>query len=360
MYLDIEKFEAFYKEGYLRKSEKDGLVLYGYTEKTTFDRYWNEYTRAARGLILEKKTGRVIAKPFPKFFNLGEHEETFLVNLPKNVPYSSFEKVDGSLGIIFNYGGHWQLATRGSFYSEQAIKGFEILKKYNLSAINPSTTLLAEIIYPDNKIIVDYGKEEKLVLIGAYDAESGYEFNPSSVYSMGKEAGMPCAKNYGYSITEMIELQKTLPKDEEGFVVRFDNGLRVKIKGEEYLRIAKMLSHMSPLSFWEAMVNGSVPKEYLDQLPEEFREEFEPIVEDLETQFALVMDEVVNDSYALPTRSLAPEGRKQIGIFLRDTNEVKHKAAMFPLLENKKEIVTRYVMKQIRPDGNVLKIVEKE
>lgn len=358
MLYDVEKFEELYKEGYLRKSEKDGLVLYGYSEKTTFDRHWNEYTRAARGLILEKGTGRVIAKPFPKFFNLGEMEETFLANLPMGMNYTSFEKVDGSLGIIFNYEGQWQIATRGSFYSEQAQKGAELLKKYDLSAISPSTTLLAEIIYPANKIIVDYGDQEKLVLIGAYDAGSGHEFNPMSLLQFSEQTGMPHAKLFSYSIMDMVELQKSLPKDEEGFVVRFDNGLRVKIKGEEYLRIAKMLSHMSPISFWEAMVDGKVPKDYLAQLPEEFKKEFEPIVETLEKQFVAMMEEVQQDFCTLPTRDLSPEGRKTVGIFLRDTNEVKHKSAMFPLLEGKNHIVTKYVMKQIRPDGNDLKILE--
>lgn len=360
MLYDVEKFEEFYKQGYLRKSEKGDLVLYGYTEKTTFDRHWNEYTRAARGLILEKSTGKVIAKPFPKFFNMGEMEETFLVNLPMGMNYTSFEKVDGSLGIIFNHDGQWQIATRGSFYSEQAQKGAELLKKYDLSAINSATTLLAEIIYPANKIIVDYGQEEKLVLIGAYDTGSGHEFNPATVLQFSQQTGMPHAKLFAYSIMDMVELQKTLPKDEEGFVVRFDNGLRVKIKGEEYLRIAKMLSHMSPISFWESMVDGKVPREYLAQLPEEFKKEFESIVETLESQFKVTLEEVKQDSYALPTRELSPEGRKSIGIFLRDTAEVKHKSAMFPLLEGKMGVVTKYVMKQIRPDGNDLKILENK
>jgi hypothetical protein len=117
---------------------------------------------------------------------------------------------------------------------------------------------------------------------------------------------------------------------------------------------------MSPISFWEAMVDGKVPEEYLAQLPEEFKKEFEPIVETLETQFALMLDEVEQDFCELPTRSLTPEGRKQVGIFLRDTPSIKHKSAMFPLLEGKTDIVTKYVMKQIRPDGNDLRPIGEE
>lgn len=163
MKYDLSKFEELYEQGYLRKSEKENLVLYGYTNKCTYDRHWNEYTKVARGLILDKNTGEVVAKPFEKFFNLNEHETTFLKNLPIHLPYEVLEKVDGSLGIIFNHNGYWDVATRGSFYSDQAIKAYELLNNYDLTLIPKEYTLLVEIVYPENKIIVNYGKEEKLV-----------------------------------------------------------------------------------------------------------------------------------------------------------------------------------------------------
>src|SRR5271170_895905 len=121
MKYDLSKFDELVEEGFLRISEKDSLILYGYTDRCTFDRHWNEYTLVARGLIIHKFSGQVVAKPLSKFFNLNETEETSFKNLPKDMPYEAFEKVDGSLGIIFNYNGVWQVATRGSFYSEQAI-----------------------------------------------------------------------------------------------------------------------------------------------------------------------------------------------------------------------------------------------
>src|ERR1700677_2889998 len=121
MKYDLNAFDDMVKHGYVRRVENPDLVLYGYTDQCTFARAWQTpYTRSARGIIFEKKTGRLVAKPFPKFFNLGEMEEVSLLNLPKK-PYRVFEKCDGSLGIIYYYGGKWNVATRGAFTSEKAV-----------------------------------------------------------------------------------------------------------------------------------------------------------------------------------------------------------------------------------------------
>lgn len=357
MKYDIQIFEDLVKDGFLRKSEMDTLVLYGYTDHCTFDRHWTEHTRAARGLILDKNTGEVVAKPFHKFFNLGEHEETFLANLP-DLPYRAYEKADGSLGIIFHHNDEWHVATRGSFYSEQAVKAKEILKKYDLSAVPCGMTLLVEIIYPENKIIVNYGQIEALVALASFSRDSGQETHPDVTRHVAETAGMPYVESYDHTIEEMIELQKTMPKDEEGFVVRFENGLRVKIKGAEYMRIAKMISHMSPISFWESMENGIVKKDYLAQLPEEFRQEFEPVVESLEYQYKLVSKEIVADVSNLPVNGTSPEDRKTIGLFLKSTDQIKHKSAMFPYVTGQMENVCKYIMKLIRPTGNALRSLE--
>jgi len=343
-YYDISKFEELVEQKYIRKSETDDLVLYTYTEQTTYEKYWNDYTRAARGLILDKHTGELVAKPFPKFFNLGEMPEVYLTNLP-SLEYTVSEKVDGSLGIIYFYNNKWNVATKGSFASEQSIKAEEILKKYDLTKINTKTTLLVEIIYPENRVVVDYNNEEKLVLIGAYNNVTGNEFIDLDVYS--NLTGLPLRKTYSYTINEMIKLQKTIPKNQEGFVIRFSSGLRIKIKGEEYLKIHKIISNLSPLSFWEVMENGKVPINYIQQVPEEFLDQFEPIVIELEKRYIQIKKEVEEEFHTLPNK----ESRKEVGLHLKKFT-YNHESAMFPMLLDKKDVVDKYIMKQIRPKGN--------
>lgn len=350
----ISIFEKLVEEGFLRKSEKDHMVLYGYTEKCTFEKHWNEFTRVARGLILNKSTGEVIAKPFPKFFNLNEMEETKLANLPTHLSYRAYDKVDGSLGIIFHNGMEWDMATRGSFYSIQAQKGKELMKKYSMN-VPFEYTLLVEIVYPENKIIVDYGDKEELVLLGAYDRH-GREADHNALEQISKNTNLPLVKSYDLTIEQMIEMQKTMPRSQEGFVIRFDGGLRVKIKGDEYMKVARILSHMSPLSFWDTMdETGTVDVKYLSQLPEEFRDHYEPIVQKLKEQYNTVLGEIQSEFSLLPKIDWNDqEKRKTVALYIQNEN-LKHKSAMFLLLNGKKEKLTDYIKKQIRPDGNELR-----
>lgn len=347
MKYDLNEFENLVNSGHLRKAETEDLVLYTYTDLCTHEKLWNEYTRVARGIILEKSSGEVIAKPFPKFFNLGEMPETQLPNFP-NEPYKVYEKLDGSLGIIYFHKG-WQVATKGSFSSPQALKAQELLKKYELYYLRTDCTFLVEIIYPDNKIVVDYGKEEKLVFLGGYENDTGKEL----LFSECPVGEMEAAKSYNYTFEEMIELQKTLPKDQEGFVVRFENGLRLKIKGEEYLKIHKIISNLSPISFWESMENGKVPLQYLVQIPEEFKKDFEPIVETLENNYEIVQSELIQDFEKLPIVQ-DKDCRKEIGLFLKTEHNLKHPDGVFPFYLGNSKALNSYIMKRIRPHGNNL------
>jgi RNA ligase len=280
---------------------------------------------------------------------LSKDREKLLTAIKNNEPYTVQEKMDGSLGIIYYYDGKWNVATKGSFTSDQAIKATEMLKKYNLSSVPTNLTLLVEIIYPANKIVVKYD-EENLVLLTVVDNSSGYEFYNTKNTTIPTIEQFTTPKTFNYTIPEMIALQKTIPKDEEGFVVRFENGLRVKIKGEEYLRIHKMIAHMSPISFWEVMVNGKVPTTYLEQLPDEFRDEFRPIIEQLEKQYKDVLDETVQEFLSIPDKT----SRKTIGLYLKD-NPGKHARAMFSLLDSHNEALEWCIMKQIYPKANQLK-----
>jgi RNA ligase len=347
----LEPYEDLVKRKYLTKSEKNGLVLYTYSDNTEFERYWNEYTRNARGIIFEKATGKIIAKPFPKFFNLGQSEETFVKNLP-NEPYTVTEKMDGSLGIIFFYNGSWDVATKGSFYSVQAEKAREMLNKYNKNTLADleGATLLAEIIYPENKIVVNYGNKEKLVLLAIYEADGDeHSYNACKYYA--KELGMEIAKEYQYTIEQMIELQKTIPKDQEGFVVRYQNGLRLKIKGEEYLRIHRAIADCTPLNVWRNMKNGRLDPEFKKHLPDEIMPDIVKYQVSLEHKY----DDLKTEIYAnlLPILEKVGNDKRNLGMYLK-ANDILHSSCAFPILLDRYEAVDKYIMEKIRPTGNML------
>lgn len=101
------------------------LRIYCYSQSCVFDRQWNEITLLARGLILDVAERRVVATPFPKFFNLGERGDQSIPDLP----FETFEKLDGSLIILFHHDGGWHTATKGSLASSQARWAGERLRR---------------------------------------------------------------------------------------------------------------------------------------------------------------------------------------------------------------------------------------
>lgn len=329
------------------------LVLYNYTDQCTYEKVWDEYTRQARGIIFEVETGECIARPFPKFFNLGEQPETRLENLPTS-GYEIHEKLDGSLGILYYWDGKWNVATRGSFSSDQALYAQEkILPKYDLSCLATIVTYLVEIIYPENRIVLNYGSRESLVLLGAIDY-SGREYPRDYMVTISLNTGMELSKPYSISLLAAVELGKALPGDLEGFVLHWpETGLRVKIKGEEYLRLHRIICGMSPLAFWEVMdSNGRVPLDYLQQIPEEFRPRWESIVQTLEEQYSALLGRALDDIRHLPSVT----DFRAVGIYLKQDagSTIKYPKTVFPFLRKGVAGIHDLLKEMIRPHGNQL------
>jgi RNA ligase len=249
------------------KQDHPGLPLsiYNYSRECQYSGKWDDITLNCRGLVLDND-GNVIAKPFPKFFNYEELK-------PENIPNENFvvyEKMDGSLGIVFHYNDEWHVATRGSFQSDQAIKAKKILDtKYNVSSLRKTRTYLFEIIYPENRIVVDYGNDEKLVLLAVIDTESGEEIPNSTLFFM-VEDGWDVVTTYKTWGEDWETLKKEISNDNEGYVIRFSGGMRMKIKGEEYVRLHKILTNFSTTDIWEILRTGGNMNEFLDRVPDEF------------------------------------------------------------------------------------------
>jgi RNA ligase len=312
MKYDLTILSKYIDEGLIIKQVHPTLQLsiYNYSRECQYDGKWDDITLNCRGLVLDNK-GNVIAKPFPKFFN---YEELKQGDIP-NENFEVYEKMDGSLGILFYYEeelsderryniwfnnnyqtgmerffdpnnlpdfddpyyeptptikGEWHMATRGSFTSEQAIKAKQILDtKYNVSSLRKTRTYLFEIIYPENRIVVDYGNDEKLVLLAVIDTESGEEIPNSALYFM-VEDGWDVVTTYKTWGEDWETLKREISKDNEGYVIRFSGGMRMKIKGTEYVRLHKILTNFSTKDIWELLKNNEPMEPFLERVPDEF------------------------------------------------------------------------------------------
>ena len=247
------------EEGYIskRKHPSEDLYILNYTPKTQYEGMWNETTSLCRGLIVDG-ADNIRARCFPKFFNYEECIDHVHDRLVNNLGFTVSEKMDGSLGILYWVGNKPFIATRGSFESEQALKANEILSKWDTSALDRGLTYLFEIIYPENRICVDYGACEELVFLSAYEIGSGLEVTPDHPFASASRHDL--GSDFG-------AIKKLNLDNREGFVVRFEDGYRFKIKFEDYVRLHSVIFSVSSRSVWNSLRHGQdIP---LDDLPDE-------------------------------------------------------------------------------------------
>ena len=300
------------------------LSIYNYSRTCQYGGLWDEITLACRGLVLDNE-GNVIAKPFPKFFNYEEHTAE---EIPNEL-FDVYEKMDGSLGICFYYEreltyseryklwfngnyetgmeyfeeivpnfddpyyhptptkkGEWHIATRGSFISEQAVKGKELLGKYNFQKLHTDYTYLFEIIYKENRIVCDYDFED-VVLLGVINTKTGIEVNLHSdtedvrIQNIIRNIGLNVVTRYNTFGEGFDELKREISNSKEGYVIRFRNGMRMKIKGDEYVRLHRILTNFSTTDIWELLRSGGDMNEFLERVPDEFDKWVKTTIRDL-------------------------------------------------------------------------------
>ncbi|MFK7001506.1 NUDIX domain-containing protein [Flavobacterium oreochromis] len=192
------------------------IFLYNYTAKCKQFQFWNDTTLWCRGLVLDIN-GNIIARPFKKFF---EEHQLYEEYKPSQNKVKIYDKIDGALGIMFFYKNKLVFCNRQSFKSRQAIVASEIFyKKYVRQLdliVKDNKTYLFEIVYPNNRFVVNYGTDESLYLLGIIENNSGKLIDEQSFFKK------PNLKTF-----ETIQDKKN-----EGAVIHYDNGFKVKIKTE--------------------------------------------------------------------------------------------------------------------------------
>ncbi len=349
MNFDLNILNKYISDGLVVKNDHPTLPIsiYNYSRTCQYENKWDEITKSCRGLILDQD-GNVVAKGFDKFFNIEEHK---LENIP-NEPFEVFEKLDGSLGILFWYQGIWILATKGSFVSEQAMRGREILdKKYYFEPIPKGYTTLVEIIYPENRIVCGYGEEESLVVLSMINNATGKELDYSSLLYISDETRMPVVKRYD-GIKDYNTLKSLIPKDREGYVIRFRNGFRMKIKGEEYVRLHRILTGFSNVDIWEYLKDGKDINELLDRVPDEFDKWVKTTIRDIRYGCFQLRETAgkLHDGFRygkFGDKEIEPT-KKEYAEFVMKQQEVL-RPIMFAMWENNNHKVDEIIWKLMKP-----------
>lgn len=332
-------------------------TIYNYSDEVQFSRQWDKVTLNCRGLILDDNFN-IVARPWQKFFNLGE------TNLPIQFddPVEVMDKVDGSLGILypvdpFNAMNDFAIATRGSFHSEQAEHATQLWRdKYNYWA-DENYTFLFEIIYRGNRIVLDYGDMDDLVLLGAVEKTTGHYvsplvaknmfYMPSSIHPTEPVEWVEfpnVVEVFDYNTISQA-LDHVERPNAEGYVLRSHNFM-VKIKQNDYLELHRLRYNMTPKRIWEALSTGRSLEEIVAPLPDEFQDEILAIGNDLEIKWVAV---AVEASKEFSKYRHLVDDRKA---FAKAAQKSPHRAALFMFLDGRRDKLYKYYWDQVKPNGD--------
>jgi RNA ligase len=326
--ISIDQLSAYKAAKLLRcqKHPNKDLYIWNYSELAQCKQQWDEVTTVARALVTDG-TGNVIARSFKKFHNIeeGRHKPTadFVVE----------EKLDGSLIIAFWHEDEWIVASRGSFVSSQADHARTLLAP-RFADMNKQLAYSFEVIYPENRIVVDYGRRDDIILLAAYDT-LGREHVDAMIPGVTKVAT--------FHFTDYKSIKELNWANSEGFVARFSNGERVKIKFQSYLELHRIVTNINCQTVWELFCKNPEVIDGLNDIPDEFMQWVEEKWHDLSKQYNELTTSITEAYHHFKT---ATTSRAE---FAKLAAKHKHAKMLFALYDNKPDHVNKIILDMIRP-----------
>ena len=229
-----DNFSVNYKDDYI-------VVDYILNLPETFH---NPVEKECRGIIFYAD-GRIMSRRLHKFFNVNERAETMIENLDFSKPHCILEKLDGSMitKILVNGKLQWASKAGVTFLTPQIEEFVKDHPQYNKFCENWAAcgwTPIFEWCSRKNKIVIDY-PEDRLVLLAVRHNLTGYYYSYENMAEWAIMNGIDVVKQYPGTMKSMQELVDTTKplEGQEGFVVRFEDGVWVKVKSDQYVLFHK-------------------------------------------------------------------------------------------------------------------------
>lgn len=325
--------------------------------------------RECRGLIFDKE-GKIMSRPFHKFFNVNEREETQMHLIDMSNPHVIMEKMDGSMiraiwdandnvrlatkmGItdIANSVESWLMSENG--YSpcewDLAQNGLADIEKFEYlrTSLIAGVTHLFEWISPSNKIVINYGKSDLVYL--------GSRVNETGEYFFDEDTPFTRVVRYGHvdgSLDEYVARQRKA-EDREGDIIRFLSGQMLKVKNDWYVRIHKTKDMIRT----ERHIANIIVNEELDDVLPMLDEVDIKVVRDYEVRFDAALENVLArlEGLVLLAKTLYGGDKKQVAInFVPMLKYKEDSSFIFSALDGKdiREIVIKKIKASV---GNTTK-----
>lgn len=316
MKIDVRELESRVKAGRIKKFTEGDYVGWCYTQKCQYEKLWDDYTRIARGIVT-LPDGTVIARPFPKFYNLGEPETG---KIPWHEPIEVTEKIDGSLIVVSFLDGKPIINTKAGFNNEYTDFARSWLQEHmNEWLMRPSIcqedyTYCFEAVFPetnpDNTKIISYGDRADMTLLAEIHRETGKEGTYEDLEAFGEEWGMGIAPRHDFDEIETLIARCRSRKitEGEGVVLRFtESNLRVKVKSQEYLRLNRLISHTSEKHILDALANSDDIESVYSALPDELFGEVQQTATNLHAEYQEIKDraaKAISEIEQIPIRKV--------------------------------------------------------
>lgn len=314
----------------------------------------NPITNECRGLILDigiPNEFKVVSRSFDRFFNYGEG---YAASIDWNTA-TCYEKLDGSLAVLYWYDGHWNIQTSGTpdACGEVDGHGFTFEKLFwdtwnELGYQLPSDSwrdscFIFELCTKWNKVVVQHQKS-RIVSLGVrsrlpYIQGDYTQYKPDNIiYNVNWEI----VKSYPLTSFEEIvaSCASINPMEQEGYVVCDVNFNRVKVKSPQYVALNNIRDGHGPKRIIE-IIRTNEYKEFLTYFPE-WKDEYDKYLNKfalLECKLMVAWDE---NCYI--------ESQKEFALAIKD---IPFNGALFMIRAGKVKSVREFLQ-----NANIDKLVE--
>lgn len=244
--IDIDNYRAL---GWISAQRHPSLpiIVCKYTRQFQQAGEWTDVMLGMRGAVYDDN-GIKVSTPLNKFFNPGEWND------PAGDDFAVFDKLDGTCIVAFLWEGQPIVHTLGSFVSQQAKDAYRYIDRtFGFDWMWQGYTYVFEWLDPANFVALRWQGEPRLTHLFVSDP-NGMEVRvnhwPGHYVEYRAISGDP------------EQLRALVRDDEEGFVLVYSEiyrgqRRRLKIKGERYLALHRMVWGLSEATVWEALYQSS-------------------------------------------------------------------------------------------------------